>query len=161
MAIEDREKQAPVAVCREKCKLTGTEHEQLIEEIVAIAKAEGRFEVMDSFRESVLRNFVCIRHSVMSVKEMFIFLKDAVDCREELHELERTMDKKHFVELITGGYLMAGGVDKKSNLPIFWIRSGLLDRNSWNYTHGSPRANAYVRCVLYDLVDICACSKKR
>lgn len=148
MQASKHEDQRLLPICCENCKLTENEHDQLIENILATAKAEGREEVLDSYRKSVLRNYVCRRNGSMSARKMFTFLRDAVDSRKEIHELERNMDKEHFIELVTGGYLMAGGVDKATNLPIFWFRMGLLDRGSWRYKYGSPRANAYVRYVL-------------
>ena len=131
----------------QNCQHTLSEHEGRMEEIVSSAKAENREDVMDSFCTPVLQAYICRHHDNMSAQEMFLFLKGAVDCREELHQLERTMDKNHFVELVTAGYIVAGGVDKETNLAIFWFQSGRLDRNSWRYTVGTPRANAYVRCV--------------
>lgn len=135
------------AGCQRDCSHTGDAHARVIEEIAAIGEEQNRHDVLESFCTVMLRGYVCRSHETMSAKELFDHLRDAVDCREEIHELERTMDKNHFVELVTGGYFMSGGVDKKTNLPIFWIQSGLMDRNSWKYTYGSPRGNAFARCV--------------
>lgn len=127
------------------CEHTEADHENKMEELVEIAKKDGNADVLDSFSKSFLRFYVCLHCGKRSTNEMLKHLKDAVDCREEIHELERNMDKEHFVKLVTGGYFMSGGVDKESRLPIFWFQTGRLDNNAWRYKCGSPRANAFVR----------------
>lgn len=139
---------------------SGTEDEiigQRIEEILAIAKREGREDVPDSFCNSLVRSYVGDNCRAKSAEELFDTLRTAVDCREEIHELERSMDKSHFVELVTGGYFVSGGVEKDSNLPIFWFESGRVNNNAWKYKVGSPHANAFIRYVAYAILsEACA-----
>lgn len=120
-------------------------YETIVAEMARIAEDLKRNDVMDCFSEQILRVFLSDQGESPSASKMFARLQTSLDARKELHELERSMDKEHFVEFVTGGYVMLSGVDKSTGRPNFWWRSGLLCHNSWRYAYGSPRANAFVR----------------
>lgn len=113
--------------------------------MVRIGKELRREDVLECFCENVLRVFIDEQGESPSASKMFARLQASVDARSVVHELERTMDKKHFVELVTGGYFMAGGVEKLTKHRIYWFRSGLLCRKCWRYVYGTPRGKAFVR----------------
>lgn len=126
----------------------GWDYETVFPELSAIAKDMNREDVLECYSEDCLRAFFSEQAESSSPSKMFTKLQASVDVRAEIHQLEREMDKEHFVELVTGGYFVAGGVDKLTKRPIFWTRSGLLNKNSWTYQYGSSRAKAFVRYAL-------------
>lgn len=116
----------------ERCDSGNDEREldRKVKEVVAIAKEECREDVIDNFSTTLLRSYVSEHCGKRSPRDILASLQSAIYCREEIYEIERNMDKNHFVELVTGGHFMAGGVDKETGLPIFWIQSGRLDTGS-------------------------------
>lgn len=121
------------------------QYEAIYAEMSSIAEDLKRHDVLECFSEQILRVFLSDQGDSPSAPKMFARLQASLDARTRLQELERNMDKQHFVELVTGGHSTFCGVDKLTGLPILWHRAGLLNRNSWRYVYGSPRANAYVR----------------
>lgn len=121
------------------------QYETIYSEMASIGKDLNRQDVLECFSERVLLVFLSDQGVSPSASKMFARLQASVDARAKLQELERGMDKKHFVELVTGGYVMVSGRDKSTGLPILWHRSGLFNRNVWRYTCGSPRAKAFAR----------------
>lgn len=124
------------------------EYKEVLAEMADIGTGLNREDVLECFNEQALRLFISEQEESSTASTMFARLRKSVDARAEIHELERGMDKDHFVELVTKGNFMAGGVDKQTNFPIFWYRSGLLHKNSWNYEFGSSRGKAFIRYAL-------------
>lgn len=124
------------------------EHESNVAEMASTAADLKREDVLECFCDKTLRAFtVKERRKKASAAEMFARLQATVDVRAELHDIERDMDKKHFVELVTGGYFMASGVHKEKKLPAFWLDDGQVQKNAWGYKQGSPRSKAFLRYV--------------
>lgn len=95
------------------------DYKALIAEMAGIAKDLERTNVLDCYCENALRVFIHQQGETPCAPKMFARLQAAVDARSEIHELERGIDKDHFVELVTGGYFMAGGRgkdDKRENI---------------------------------------------
>ena len=122
-------------------------YEAVMAEMASIARDRKRSDVLECFSESILRVFIGDQGSSPSAAKVFARLEASVDARAELQELERGMDKEHFVELVTGGHVIYGGVDKQTKLPILWYRSGSFNREAWRYVYGSPRGKAFIRYV--------------
>lgn len=126
--------------------------EDVIAELRSIGRDLKREDVLDCFCHEALRALIFEQGVSFSPSNLFAKLQESISARDEIHELERGMDKAHFVELVTGGYFMAAGVDKLTGYPIFWRPSGLLEQNTWRYKSGSPREKAYILCIASSLV---------
>lgn len=124
------------------------DYETVLAEMTAVAKDMKREDVLECFCEKALRAFISEQAESSSPKKMFAKLQASVDARAEIHELEKGMDKAHFVEIVTGGFFVVGGVDKATRLPINWWRIGLQWHNAWSYMHGSPLSKAFVRYAI-------------
>lgn len=125
--------------------MTEPDYQAVVIAMTDIGRELQREDVLDCFCENALRRFISEQRKSASTSKMFAKLQASVDARAEVHELERGMDKDHFVELVTGGYFMASGVDKKTKFPILWLDTGAISRGSWAYKFGSPRGQAFVR----------------
>lgn len=121
-------------------------HARVMAEIAEVARAKDRERVLEDFSNMFYRTFVPEQQKLgKSPAEMFARLEAVVDAREEVHDMERSMDKAYFVNLVKSGYFMAGGWDKQTLLPIFWFRQSDMEHNAWTYKAGSPRGNAFNR----------------
>lgn len=127
------------------CTMESTDYKSKITAMRGIGQRLHREDVMDCFSEQVLRVFISEQGEAASPSKLFALLQASVDARKEIQELERGMDKEHFLELVKGGNYMASGVDKQTKQPIFWHRTGNINKGAWRYKYGSPRGKAFVR----------------
>lgn len=126
---------------------------RLSESLRDVAKRRNRHDVLSSFCERYLIAMLSKQVATNTSSEAtFDALASAVDIRKELHDMERSMDKKYFSELLAGGYFVYANTDKESGLPIAWLRSGAAEYDlasseagRWRYRAGTPRSLAYLR----------------
>lgn len=119
--------------------------EATLAKMASIGTDLNREDVLECYNDRILRLFLTEQGEQPSASALFARLQKAVDARAEIHELERGMDKAHFVEIVTSGNFMASGIDKQTKSPIFWFRDGRLNINSWSYVYNSPRGKAFIR----------------
>lgn len=122
-------------------KATAQDLKEKYASLVLEAEKRGKLGDLESFRECYLK--ACL--TALPPGKVLDFLQESIATFEVARDLERTMDKKHFLDLIQSSAWILSGHDKKGN-PILWMKS---PPQMYNYKKGTPRANALLRAGLY------------
>lgn len=121
----------------------------LMDSLLEVASRRNRHDILGSFCDRYLSCFLAQQNAKSNSPEaIFNVLVNAVDIREELHDMERLMDKNYFSELLAGGYFVYANRDTKTGLPIAWFRYGLAETKSASSEAGRRKYRAATPCSL-------------